>query len=188
MPLSDKVTQLYPQALDFLFVVSYESQCYGGGILTRLHTGGLSRLHIYHISHPEILLYVAESSTLKWAASKLLFTLMAILLHLFRRVACGAACDYRNRNVNIWLSAWGRGARHTQKGLDRNDTGSRQPALAEHPIKQSAGAVGIQPPDNLLLTSRAWRQAQPHSYPRDPPIASCSMIVNNILSNWRGTR
>jgi hypothetical protein len=33
------VTQLYPRALDFLFAASYDSQGYGGVILTRLHTG-----------------------------------------------------------------------------------------------------------------------------------------------------
>jgi hypothetical protein len=33
------VTQLYPRVLGSLFVASYDSQGYGGGILTRLHTG-----------------------------------------------------------------------------------------------------------------------------------------------------
>jgi hypothetical protein len=33
------VAQLYPRALGSLFVASYDSQGYGGGILTRLHTG-----------------------------------------------------------------------------------------------------------------------------------------------------
>jgi hypothetical protein len=33
------VAQLYPRALDSLFVASYDTQCYSGGILTRLHTG-----------------------------------------------------------------------------------------------------------------------------------------------------
>jgi hypothetical protein len=32
------VAQLYPLALGSLFVASYDSQGYGGGILTRLHT------------------------------------------------------------------------------------------------------------------------------------------------------
>jgi hypothetical protein len=32
------VAQLYSQALGSLFVASYDSQGYGGGILTRLHT------------------------------------------------------------------------------------------------------------------------------------------------------
>jgi hypothetical protein len=41
VPLShrNRVIQLYPQALDFLFVASYDSQGYGGGIRTRLHAG-----------------------------------------------------------------------------------------------------------------------------------------------------
>jgi hypothetical protein len=34
----NRVTQLYPQALGFLFVSSYSSQDYGGGIRTRPHT------------------------------------------------------------------------------------------------------------------------------------------------------
>jgi hypothetical protein len=33
------VAQLYPRALGSLFVASYDSQSYGGSILTRLHTG-----------------------------------------------------------------------------------------------------------------------------------------------------
>jgi hypothetical protein len=33
------VAQLYPQTLGSLFVASYDSQGYGGGILTSLHTG-----------------------------------------------------------------------------------------------------------------------------------------------------
>jgi hypothetical protein len=33
------VAQLYPQALDYLFVASYDSQGYSGGIRPRLHTG-----------------------------------------------------------------------------------------------------------------------------------------------------
>jgi hypothetical protein len=37
--LSDRVAQLYPQDLGSIFVVSYDSQGYGGGIPTRLHTG-----------------------------------------------------------------------------------------------------------------------------------------------------
>jgi hypothetical protein len=35
----NRVAQLYPRALGSLFVASYDSQGYGGGILTRLHTG-----------------------------------------------------------------------------------------------------------------------------------------------------
>jgi hypothetical protein len=34
----DKVAQLYPRALGSLYVASYDSQGYGGGILTRLNT------------------------------------------------------------------------------------------------------------------------------------------------------
>jgi hypothetical protein len=35
----NRVAQLYPQALGSLFVASYDSQGYCGGIRTRLHTG-----------------------------------------------------------------------------------------------------------------------------------------------------
>jgi hypothetical protein len=35
----NRVAQLYPRALGSLFVASYDSLGYGGGILTRLHTG-----------------------------------------------------------------------------------------------------------------------------------------------------
>jgi hypothetical protein len=35
----NRVTQIYPRALGSLSVVSYDLQGYGGGILSRLHTG-----------------------------------------------------------------------------------------------------------------------------------------------------
>jgi hypothetical protein len=40
----NRVAKLYPRALCSLFVDSYDSQGYGGGILTRLHTGLQSSL------------------------------------------------------------------------------------------------------------------------------------------------
>jgi hypothetical protein len=40
------VAQLYPQALGSIFVASYDSQGYGEGIRTRLHTG--SHVTILH--------------------------------------------------------------------------------------------------------------------------------------------
>jgi hypothetical protein len=39
-PMS-RVARLYPQAPGVLFVASYDSQGYGGGVRTRLHTGPL---------------------------------------------------------------------------------------------------------------------------------------------------
>jgi hypothetical protein len=45
-----KVAQLYPQALGSLFVASYDSQGYGGRILTRLHTGSNSSRSQSHIA------------------------------------------------------------------------------------------------------------------------------------------
>jgi hypothetical protein len=41
----NRVTRLYPQALGSLFVSSYDSQGYGGGILTRLHMMWLLFFH-----------------------------------------------------------------------------------------------------------------------------------------------
>jgi hypothetical protein len=40
----DRVAQLYPQALGSLYVASYDSQGYGGGIRTRLHTGSNTQM------------------------------------------------------------------------------------------------------------------------------------------------
>jgi hypothetical protein len=39
MSHSDRVAQLYPQAPGLLFIAFYNSQGYGGGVLTRLHAG-----------------------------------------------------------------------------------------------------------------------------------------------------
>jgi hypothetical protein len=42
----NRVAQLYPQVLGSLFVASYDSQGYGGGIRTRLHKGTFTqRVH-----------------------------------------------------------------------------------------------------------------------------------------------
>jgi hypothetical protein len=35
----DRLARLYPQALGSLIIASYDSQGYGGGIRTHLHTG-----------------------------------------------------------------------------------------------------------------------------------------------------
>jgi hypothetical protein len=43
----NRVAQIYPRALGSLSVTSYDSQGYGGGILTRLHTG----LAVYFLLH-----------------------------------------------------------------------------------------------------------------------------------------
>jgi hypothetical protein len=39
MSPSNRVARIYPQAPSSLFIALYDSQGYGGGILTRLHTG-----------------------------------------------------------------------------------------------------------------------------------------------------
>jgi hypothetical protein len=58
----NRVARLYPQALGSLFVASYDSQSYCGGIRTRFHTGSLNLLlqtvlfithrHGLHRKHP----------------------------------------------------------------------------------------------------------------------------------------
>jgi hypothetical protein len=42
----NRVAQLYPRALGSLFIASYDSQGYGGGIRPRLHT----RFHYHQIT------------------------------------------------------------------------------------------------------------------------------------------
>jgi hypothetical protein len=49
MSPSDRVAQLYPQVPGSLFVSFYVSQGYGGGILTRLHTGSILYLVIQYM-------------------------------------------------------------------------------------------------------------------------------------------
>jgi hypothetical protein len=44
--LRNRVARLYPQALGFIFVASYDSQCYCGGIRPRLHTGTSGYFHL----------------------------------------------------------------------------------------------------------------------------------------------
>jgi hypothetical protein len=39
----NRVVQLYPQALSSVFVASYDSQSYSGGIQTRLHSSSLTK-------------------------------------------------------------------------------------------------------------------------------------------------
>jgi hypothetical protein len=50
---SDRVAQIYAQAPGYFFVAFYDSQGYGGGILTSLHTGDLGiRVHASTILLP----------------------------------------------------------------------------------------------------------------------------------------
>jgi hypothetical protein len=55
----NRVAQLYPQVLGFLFVASYDSQGYGGSILTRLYTG-LSKTRCVSATKPNRLLLFRE--------------------------------------------------------------------------------------------------------------------------------
>jgi hypothetical protein len=58
-----RLTQIYTQVLGSLFVASYDSQSYGGGIRTRLHTG-------YNgLTHSQGEIYVTtdgQSARLSW--------------------------------------------------------------------------------------------------------------------------
>jgi hypothetical protein len=49
MSHSDRVAHLNPQTPDSLFVAFYDSQGYGGGFLTRLHTGMLLLIRYYYL-------------------------------------------------------------------------------------------------------------------------------------------
>jgi hypothetical protein len=57
------MVQLYPRALGSLSVASYDSQGYGGGILSRLHTG-------YTI----IYAYTHVDSVIQWRVNLLFFS------------------------------------------------------------------------------------------------------------------
>jgi hypothetical protein len=58
-----RVAQLYPQALGSLFVASYDTQGYGGGIRTRFHAGELPL-------SSSILLNCPPYSTVAWTQQK----------------------------------------------------------------------------------------------------------------------
>jgi hypothetical protein len=62
----NRVVQFYPAALSSLFIASYDSQVYDGGIRTRLHTAGTDhplRLRILPESH-----YIASAPTAQIAS------------------------------------------------------------------------------------------------------------------------
>jgi hypothetical protein len=52
------MAELYPRALGSLFVTSYDKQDYGGGILTRLHTGCLPAVSAVFLNSDPTLLTV----------------------------------------------------------------------------------------------------------------------------------
>jgi hypothetical protein len=58
-----RVAQLYPQELGSLFVASYHSQGYGGGIRTRLYTGYVQR----HCTH----FHICESHWLHYCGNEI---------------------------------------------------------------------------------------------------------------------
>jgi hypothetical protein len=59
MSPDDRVAQLYPQAPGSLFVTFYDSQGYGGGILTRLQAGN------YYDFHFKIIHNIRENTIVK---------------------------------------------------------------------------------------------------------------------------
>jgi hypothetical protein len=73
----NKEAQLYPQALCFLFVASYDSQGYGRGIWTRLHTGDSKNNS--NQSHKSMLIY-------DWRFTADQFVLVSSPLRLTTRV------------------------------------------------------------------------------------------------------
>jgi hypothetical protein len=62
MSPSDRLVQLYYQALGSLFVAFYDSQGYGGGILTRLHTWDSKK----HMQHTNTLSGLSSASCLRF--------------------------------------------------------------------------------------------------------------------------
>jgi hypothetical protein len=73
----NRVAQLYPRALGSLFVASYDSQGYGGGILTYHHTGTTQILEL------EFLLQSTASRPLHLSIG-LTFTQIFVLLQLYK--------------------------------------------------------------------------------------------------------
>jgi hypothetical protein len=66
----NRMARLYPQAMGSLFVASYDSQGYGGGIRLRLHTGlcrsvvsVLLLAYVSPYSSPEITLHITPTQT-----------------------------------------------------------------------------------------------------------------------------
>jgi hypothetical protein len=73
--LSNRMAQLYPQAQFSLFVVSYNSQGYGGGIQPRLHTGGTVSTAPYIGSAR-----TKHRKHINWSATDILYCCQACLL------------------------------------------------------------------------------------------------------------
>jgi hypothetical protein len=61
MSPSERMAKLYPQALSSLFVAFYESQGYGGGIITRLHTGHILKYYSYRLHCNIFPIYMPKS-------------------------------------------------------------------------------------------------------------------------------
>jgi hypothetical protein len=91
----NRVVQLYPWALGSLFVTSYDSQGYGGGILSRFHTGQLEWLQWSKVT-VTLRLTVSQSVCLD---VELLLVLMTKCLLLFDDYGClcGAPSLMRGR-------------------------------------------------------------------------------------------
>jgi hypothetical protein len=91
------VAQLYPQALSPLFVASYDSQGYGGGIRTRIHAGPhpLTQLNCQFKVKVTLQLTVSQSVTLGVEPHLGLMTRYLLLFDSYGLVLWGALSDER---------------------------------------------------------------------------------------------
>jgi hypothetical protein len=91
------VALLYPRALDPLFVASYNSQGYGGGILTRLYTSRVQSLS------PSYIMTDGQSPSLSWNRAPIwdprpIFPLLSLIIFGQLRICwCGAPSLSRSR-------------------------------------------------------------------------------------------
>jgi hypothetical protein len=84
----NRVAQLYSQALGYIFVASYDSQGYGGGILTRLHTGfTVCQSHIMTVRRP------SETRDQFFFLLQILFRQLRVCYFVALSLTRGRACN-----------------------------------------------------------------------------------------------
>jgi hypothetical protein len=110
----NRVAQLYPQALGSLFVASYYSQGYGGGIRTRLHAGFnklVRRYSVKNLDTNRIEKIVFNSSVVACASVTTAICLPCHCLAL--AVSSGSTIPGFSRRVTIvfWWSSGFKGVR-----------------------------------------------------------------------------
>jgi hypothetical protein len=86
IPPRNRVAQLYPQALCSFFVFTYDSQGYGGGITTSLHTVTKWYIKIQFVPQRKHHISVPKPNRLMLLGKKSLFTVRTI----------------RNTQINSW--------------------------------------------------------------------------------------